>query len=122
MTFTYTPSAVNDVTRVRYHLRDTDEATAMFTDEEIEMAISEEGSYQKAVISLIQATIAELSREPDMSADWLKIDWRRSVASWSTMLSEKKKAFNLGFRISASSHHTYRADSLLKSEPDYDEE
>lgn len=122
MTFSYTPSAVNNVTRVRYHLRDTDESAAMFTDEEIEMVISEEGSYQAAVISLIQSTIAQISREPDMSADWLKIDWRRSVASWQALLSEKKKAFNLGWSISATSHHIYRADSLQKSEPDYDEE
>ena len=35
MTFTYTPSSVTDVTRVRFHIGDTVEATAIFSDEEI---------------------------------------------------------------------------------------
>ena len=114
MTFTYTPSATpSDTTLVRYHIQDTDSTAAIFSDEEIEMVLATEGSVGKAVISLINATIAKLSREPDMTADWLTISWRRSSDAWMKLLSEKKVHFGVGgWSVSTTTVQPYRSDSL----------
>lgn len=58
MTFTYTPSQPDDTTRVRFHLRDTAQEARIFSDEEIACAISEEGSWQAAVLALATYLIA----------------------------------------------------------------
>lgn len=117
--FHYTPQAVDDVTRVRYHIQDTDEATMIFSDSEIAMVISEEGNYQAAVISLIQSIISRLSHEPDMTADWLTVSWRRSSADWSSMLAEKRRKFGLGLTITARGTNVYRDDTIQDETPDY---
>jgi hypothetical protein len=122
MTFTYNLAAPDDVTRVRYHIGDTVEATAIFSDEEITFAIDEEGTWQKAVIASIRSVMARIAGEPDMTADWLKVDWRRSSDNWQMLLTEKKNQFGLGATASSGGRHAYRPDSLQKSTPDYGEE
>lgn len=123
MAFTYTPaSSPDDITLVRYHTSDTVSATAIWQDDEIEMVLAIEGSVGKAVISLIKNAIAKLAAEPDMKADWLQIDWRRSAENWKTLLSEKKQEFGLGWQVNTGVQHAYRPDSLQKEAPDYEEE
>lgn len=122
MTFSYDLVTPTDVTRVRRHISDTDETTAIFSDEEIQFNLDEEGTVNKAVIALIKQIIAKLSNEPDMQADWLKIDWRRSSEAWFKMLSEKKREFGLGAVIDSGGSHAYRPDTLQKTAPDYGEE
>ena len=123
MTFTYAPSAAPDnVTQIRYHLSDTDKDTAIYTDEEINMVVAMEGTVGAAVISLIKGIMSKLAMEPDMSADWLKIDWRRSSDAWGQMLTEKRREFGLGASISSGGRHAYRPDTLEKTPPDYGEE
>jgi hypothetical protein len=114
MTFTYEPSTTpSDLLVVRYHIADTEEDYAMFSDEEIQMVLAlEGGSVNKAVINLINGTIARLAQEPDMTADWLTISWRRSADAWKSLLAEKKKAFGLGFSLSTTQVDPYRKDSL----------
>jgi hypothetical protein len=114
MTFTYSPSATpSDTTLIRYHIQDTVEAAAIFDDETIGMVLATEGSVGKAVVSLIKAIIAKLSHEPDMTADWLTISWRRSSDAWLKLLAEKQKEFGVGvFTISTTTVHTFRQDSL----------
>lgn len=120
MTFTYTPSAPTDLTRVRFHIQDTLEATAIFSDEEINFVLSEEDDVVgKAVISCINAIIAKLAGEPDMQADWLKIDWRRSAESWRALLAEKKAKFGYSPRGSSGGQYGWRPDTLQTQEPDY---
>lgn len=114
MTFTYTPSATpDDTTLIRYHVSDTVEASAIFTDEEIGMVLAVEGSVGKAVVSLIKSIIQRLSGEPDMTADWLTISWRRSSDAWLRMLDEKKREFGVGmFRVTTTAVDLFRKDSL----------
>lgn len=117
MTFTYDLSNPGDRERVRYHIQDTDADAVMFSDEEIDFVLSEEGQdVGRTVISLIQAAIGKLAREPDMTADWLRIDWRRSSDNWKQMLREKRQKFGVR-SVSTSSVHTYRVDSLADTEP-----
>lgn len=119
MPFTYVPSAPNDITRVRYHIGDTDETCAIFDDDEIQMALNEEGSMQKAVIASIQSVLARLSHEPDLQADWLRVDWRRSADHWRALLADKKQAFGLTARVTTSVVTPYRIDSKQTDPPDY---
>lgn len=121
MTFTYTVSDTpTDLTKVRYYLGDTDSATAMFTDEEISMVLSiESDDVGAAVISLIKTAKAKLAKEPDMQADWLKIDWRRSAVQWDILLGEMKEYFGLSWQLNVSALDTWRPDTLLTEAPDY---
>lgn len=120
MTFTYDLSTPNDITRVRFHTGDTIEEVAISSDEQINFVISEYGTWQKAVIACIRHAIARLATEPDMQADWLKIDWRRSADNWQTLLNEKAQEFGVGkARASSGGHHAYRPDGLKKTEPDW---
>jgi len=118
MTFTYTPGSVTDITRVRFHIGDTEEDAAIFSDEEIQMVITEEGTYQKAVVECLTTIIAKLSAEPDMKADWLSVSLGRSVDGFKALLAEKRRKFNLP--ISAGrTVVTYRSDSLQDEAPDW---
>lgn len=123
MTFTYTPSSPTNLTRVRYHIGDVEETTAIFSDEEINFVLAEEAAETSvvgaAVVSLINSVIARLNHEPDMQADWLKIDWRRSAENWLRLLSEKKQKFGLSPRGSSGGQFGWRPDTLQTEAPDY---
>lgn len=122
MTFTYTPSASPDnVTLVRFYTRDTDSTAALNSDEEINMMLSVKGGVGPAIVAIIKSAIAALAQEPDMSADWLKIDWRRSSEEWQLLLTEARREFGLGPQIDSGGRHAYRPDTLQKSPPDYGE-
>lgn len=119
MTFTYAPSATpSDTTRVRFHLSDTVESVAIFTDEEIAMLIAEEGTWQKAVIAAIKAILAKIAGEPDIKADWLSVDYGRSAEGWYALLRTKQAEFGVS-RATAYARFTYRVDSLQDSNFDY---
>lgn len=120
MTFSYDPTNPSDLVRVRYHLQDTEEDTAIFTDETILFVLDEEVTVGKAVISLIHSAMAKLASEPDMTADWLRVDWRGSREAWRVLLSEKKQKFGLGWAVSGTATHVYRVDSLQDEEPTYE--
>lgn len=119
MTFTYTYDTSVNRDLVRYHLNDIDSETAMFSDEQITMALSVEGGVSGAVIALIKQHQMKLAQEPDLKADWLSVDWKRSAAYWEKLLAEKRREFGISSR-SGSAVHVYRADSLQTEAPDYE--
>jgi hypothetical protein len=122
MSFSYDLVTPTDVTRVRRHISDTEEATAIYSDEEISFILSEEGTVAKAVIACIKQVIAKLAAEPNMKADWLQIDWATAITAWKGLLAEKKQEFGLGWQSSSGGQHSYRPDTLQKQAPDYGEE
>ena len=123
MTFTYTISTTpTDLTKVRYYTGDTDSTAAIWQDDEINMVLALEGSVGAAVVSLIKSILRKLSAEPDMKADWLSVDWRSSRETWLTMLGKAEQDFGLGWQDSSGGQHSYRPDTLQKTEPDYGEE
>lgn len=123
MTFSYNVSTPDDITRIRYAITDTDEATAIFQDEEINFVLSEEGSVGAAVVSLIETIIRQLAHEPDSQQDWLRVDWRRSQAEWRKILADQKRKYGIGTITSTSTvKQAYRPDSLQKTTPDYEDE
>lgn len=122
MTFTYDLSSHTDLTRVRYHLADVTEADAIWSDEEITFAIElYNGSWQEAVIGLIEQQITSLARIPDFKADWLSINSSSSIKSWQHLLSSKRQEFGLT-ALASRAIHTYRADSREYQSPDYTED
>jgi len=118
MTFTYTPETPTDITRVRYHVADTDAATALWTDEEIQFVIDEAGSYKSAVISLIGNLIARFAREPDFVADWLRVDTSKALPMLQALLKEKRQALNVS-SITAQALPVYRGDSDQTEPPEW---
>lgn len=123
MTFTYTPSTTpTDLTKVRYTIQDTDSTVAMYTDEEINMVLAIEGTVGAASVSLLKRKITELSNNPNMQADWLRVDWSTTLAALKVALAEVKTEFGLGWQSSSGGQHSYRPDSLQKEAPDYEED
>jgi len=118
MAFTYNVSSPTDLTRVRFHIQDTDSTAVKFTDEEITFVISEAGTWQKAVIQLIQALIAKLAHTPDATMDWLKVEPSKALASYQSLLIEKKRELGVT-NLVATAVHAYRADSNLTEAPDW---
>lgn len=119
MTFTYTPSATpSDTTRVRFHLGDTEQAVAIFSDEEIAMLLAENTTWQSAVIGGIKAILAKIAVLPDTTADWLRVEYGRSADGWQKLLAIKQAEFGVG-RFTAVATPTYRLDSLQDSDFEY---
>lgn len=117
MAFTYTPETATDITRVRFHIADTVEATAKFTDEEITFQVTETGSWQNAVISCLENLLAKLTTNPDFQADWLTIDSEEAIEGLQKLLAEKRKSLGLR-RIASSANAVYRSDSFATEPPE----
>ncbi len=119
MTFTYTPAAApGDVTWTRYLIGDRVEDTAWFSDEEINMAISVKGSVSAAAVSLMQEMLREISREPDLKADWLSANWGGSVKALERQLADLRAEFGIAART-GKTVATYRSDSDQTEAPDW---
>lgn len=116
MTFTYTPATPTDITRVRWHIQDTDADAPIFTDEEITFLIAEEGTWQKAVIGAIRGIIAKIGVEGDFQADWLRVDRTKALAAYKLLLAEKQRELNVT-SITASGKPVYRGDSNADGPP-----
>lgn len=116
MTFTYTPSAPDDTTRVRFHTGQIVEAEAFVTDEDIAFALSEGGSWQRAVIMTLKLIIARLS-QPDFTADWLKVSNAEARKGYQAILTEKRQEFGVP-AISGRGQAVYRGDSLQTDVPE----
>lgn len=120
MTFNYDLTTPTDITRVRFHVGDTDPDAAIFSDEEITFVIAESGGeWRRAVIACLKSIIGRISAAPDFTADWLKVDYGRSLAGYRALLAQKEKEFGLAGRIGGRAAHTYRPDSLQKGPPDW---
>lgn len=117
MSYSYTLPFADDSDRVRFHLGDTEEASARFSDEEIAAVLAEYGSYQTAVIALLQNLIAKLAATPDFQADWLSMDSSRSVAGYKELLAEKRRQFGIS-AVRGTSKAVYRSDSLQTEAPE----
>lgn len=110
MSYTYNLNTPNDITRCRFHIRDTDSVAPMFQDEEITFMISENGDWMHAVIQLLTAKIAELDNTPavGMGPLWMRTTDER--ASLMRLLQLKRLEFNIPL-IVAAANYIYRPDA-----------
>lgn len=110
MTFTYTPAAPTDITRIRFHLGDTVEPSK-FTDEEIAFVLAENNnSIGETVIAMIIGLIARLSGDPNFTADWLTVDNATAIEGLKSLLKIKAAVFGLSVNT-ATFVPVYRLDS-----------
>ncbi len=100
MTFTYTPGTPDDITRLRSRVGDRTQVTetgvsatesGIRSDEEIQMWIDSEGSWERASIVWVQSVLLEIDQEPDSTADWLEVDLASARLSYFNMLEELKE-------------------------------
>lgn len=121
MTFNYTVSDTpTDLTKVRFFTGDTVAEAAIHTDEEINMMLAlNSDDVGETCVMAIESIMSRLAHEPDMTADWLKVDWRRSVEQWERLLARVKQRFSLGPTHQSQATHAWRADSRQTAEPDY---
>lgn len=115
MSFSYTPIAT-DRDRMRFHLGDTDEASAKFSDEELDGALVEFVDYQSATLACIRSMIARLA-QPDFKADWLDVKLSSAVATWKSLLATKSAEFGLtnGRAFGSGVTNVVRSDSDMTS-------
>ncbi len=121
MTFTYTPGAPDDITRVRIRVGDRREIqtdTGIRSDEEIQLMIDDEGSWQAACIAWVQSFLNQLNTEPDSTADWLEIDLGSVRESYEKMLDELKTWLGVsGAGNVTTTTPVWRGDSLQTEAP-----
>ena len=104
MAFTYELADLTDTTAtghalavVRYRLGDTVEKKAIFQDEEIQYQLAaSDNAIGAALAELISGILARISRQPDMTADWLTISLRRSSDHWRLLLRDLRNEYHLG--------------------------
>ena len=118
MAFTYNLTAPNDITRVRFAVGDNRADAPIYDDDEITFILSEVGSWQRAVIACLRGIITRISAEPDTQADWLRVEWGRSMEGYRAMLEEKKSEYGLQDTIVGLSVPVYRSDSLQTDAPE----
>lgn len=118
MTFTYSISApYTDLTKVRFALGDTDSTAAKFSDEEIAFQISEQVTWQAAVITLLQGLIAKMSI-PNFTADWLTVDATTARKDLMWLLQQKRNEYGIA-ALSTEVTYAYRPDSRQTEPPDF---
>ena len=120
MTFTYSiTSPYTNLDRVRFALGDTDSTAAKFSDEEINFQISEQTTWQAAVITLLQGLIAKLSI-PNFTADWLQVDATTARKDLMWLLQQKRNEYGIS-QLSVETGYAWRPDSRQNTSPDFDD-
>lgn len=119
MAFTFVEDLATDKDKVRFYIGDTDEKTAMFSDELIAGTITLEGDYQKATVSLMENILVKIGRQPDLTADWLRVNWGGSRETLEKRLSDLRSRLGVRSRRTGYSKASYRSDSLQTEEPDW---
>ena len=124
MAFTYSLADLGDTTDsghalavVRRRLGDTKEKSRIFEDEEIAYQLARnavsgdvEGTVGRALVSLIHDIQAYIQREPDMSADWLSINWRRSSEYWRVLETDIRREYGIEPSMSSDGFQVGRDD------------
>jgi hypothetical protein len=88
---------------------DTDPNVAFFTDEEISMTITEQGTYKKAVLALLNQMRMLYIQQGDVKADWFNSYGIKSAEQLGQMIAAKRVELGLS-AITSSAVHRYRRD------------
>ena len=133
MAFTYALADLGDTTAsghllavVRRRLGDTEEAAAIFQDEEIQYQIArydDGGATDEglglALVALIHDLLAWLNRQPDFQRGLVEsINWRRSAEYWRRLEAEIRREYGIESSISSTGFQVGR-DDLTEGEDYY---
>ncbi len=121
MTATYDlSSGFTDLTRVRFHVGDTDMTAPIFDDAEINAVITEAGTWKRAVIALLESLIARLAGTPNFQADWLRVDTGSAIKAFEALIVRKRRELGVA-SITGGLTYQYRPDSDQTAAPEWDE-
>ena len=118
MTYSYDPNLADDVSLVRFHIGDTDDAGHYLENETIQYHITA-GSTSTAIINCIRYIITKLS-SPDFKQDWLSVSNAEARKGYESLLATKKQ--ELGIYMATPYTiitHAHRADSYENEDGEY---
>jgi hypothetical protein len=101
MAATFDPALSDDISKVRFHIGDTDVNAPKLADETITALLSLGGSVGGAVIMALKHLIAQMS-EPNFTADWLTVSSSAALPGLMKLLTEKRREFGVSAVTSAS--------------------
>lgn len=102
MTVTYSADLLDDVSRVRFWLRDTTASAgplpgdANFNDSEIEELISLEGNWRRAVAAGFEALASAWSRHPNFTSGDLSVSRSDIAKGYATQAADWRKRYGTG--------------------------
>lgn len=114
MTFTFDPATDGwtDLNHVRWEIGDINADRIIFSDEIIDAVVSDQGTWQTAVISCLLTIIMQISSNPDMTADWLHVSYKTALDSYQRMLTIKARELGVPVgQITATALYIWRPDS-----------
>ena len=87
MTWTYdvTTLSTDTTAQVRFLVGDTDSSDQLITDEEVDYAITEEGSTRSAAAMVADALAAEFARKADKQVGQLRIDLSQKAEAYAAL-------------------------------------
>lgn len=94
MTATFNPTLSDTVSKVRFHIGDTDVSAPALQDETITALVALNLTIERAVIAALLYLISLVSR-PNFRADWLQVDNRSAVQSLQDLLRAKREEFGI---------------------------
>lgn len=119
MTFSFNPGTDGwtNLNHVRWEIGDVNSDRVIFTDEIINAVISDQGSWQTAVISCIMTIIMQLNSNPTFKADWLQVDYKTALDGYEKMLTIKARELGVPVgQITATALYIWRPDSMETSQ------
>jgi len=105
----FTNDLSTDIGKIRFHLADTDMASAVFSDEQLAQLLLEYEEVGRVVEACLLHKLALLS-QPDFRADWLQVDLSSARKATADLLARKRQEFGLN-SLSSGIRHFLRADS-----------
>jgi hypothetical protein len=116
---TYDPALADNISRVRFHIGDTDVANPKMKDAEIAYVLANNGDdVGKSALVCLNYLIALLAI-PNFTADWLTVDNASARAGLMQLRALKKQEFGLSGGLKAKARHARRADSAQIQAPDF---
>lgn len=94
MTATFNPTLSDTVSKVRFHIGDTDVSAPALQDETITALVALNLTIERAVIAALLYLISQVSR-PDFRADWLQVQHGNALEGYRRLLAEKRAEFGI---------------------------
>ncbi len=119
MTFSFDPGTAGwtDLNHVRWEIGDINSDRVIFSDEIINAVVSDQGSWQTAVIACIMTIIMQLNSNPDFKADWLQVSYKTALDGYNKMLLIKARELDVSVgQIKSTALYIWRPDSMETSQ------
>ncbi len=106
-TSTYTDNSTADLDRVRLEIQDTDDQRWLFTDNQINDLLLQDGNVLSAAAHAAELMAARVAREYDFSADGASFSRSQQVKAWGMLAINLRRRANASFNVN---NHVTRID------------